>query len=255
MTLPEIITLILTIFLGLAVGSFLNVCIYRIPNKSFFSSQRSFCPKCKHTLSMWDNIPVLSYVFLGGKCRYCHEKISPIYPIVELLNLGLWLGLFFTYKVSVVTFFYYVVVSALIVMSFIDLKTKEIPDTIHVIILIFALISFGPVDSISWKSRLIGAVVISVPLFVIALITGGIGGGDIKLFFVLGMLLGWKNIVVTFFISCILAGLVGIGIMIAKKKNGRKIEMPFGPYIAIGAYVAMLCGERIVNAYLSLVMG
>lgn len=252
MIIPEILTLVFTILLGLAVGSFLNVCIYRIPNHSFFSSQRSYCPKCNHELAAKDNVPLFSYIFLGGKCRYCHEKISPIYPFVELLNLALWLGVFFTYKVSVITFFYYVVISTLIVMSFIDLKTKEIPNGVHVIILLFALISFGPIDSVSWQSQLIGSVVISVPLFLIALITGGIGGGDIKLFFVLGMLLGWKNIVVTFFIACILAGIVGIGVLIVKKKNGRKIEMPFGPFIAIGTYVAMLCGELIVDSYLAL---
>lgn len=252
MSVAEILTLIFTILLGLIVGSFLNVCIYRIPNRNFFSKTRSYCPKCNNEIKWYDNIPVLSYLFLGGKCRFCKQRISPIYPIVELLNMALWIGIFFIYKVNYITFIYYIVISTLIVISFIDLKTKEIPNTLQIIILIFALISFAPIDNISWQSKLIGMALVSVPLFIIALITGGIGGGDIKLFFVLGLLLGWKNIVVTFFVATILGGLVGIIVLIIKKNAGKKTEIPFGPFIAIGAYVAMLCGELIVDNYLAL---
>ena len=249
MEILDILVLVFTILSGLAVGSFLNVYIYRIPNHIFFSKSRSFCPKCNHELKWYDNIPVLSYLCLGGKCRYCKGKISPIYPFVELLNLGLWLGIFFTYKSSYILIFYYIVLSTLIVMSFIDIKTREIPDSVHVIILILALISFAPVDNIMWQSKLIGAVIISVPLLIIALLTGGIGGGDIKLFFVLGLLLGVGRIAIAFFVGTVLAGLVGLIILIVMKKQGRKYELPFGPFIAIGTFVAMVAGTPIINYY------
>ena len=137
-------------------------------------------------------------------------------------------------------------------MSFIDLKTREIPDTVHIIILLIALISFAPVDNIMWQSKLIGAVVVSVPLLIVALLTGGIGGGDIKLFFVLGMLLGVGRIVITFFVATILAGIVGVGILIAMKKQGRKYELPFGPFIAIGSMVAIFAGTPIIEFYTNL---
>ena len=252
MEIVDILVLVFTIILGLCVGSFLNVCIYRIPNHNFLSKNRSYCPKCKHELKWYDNIPVFSFVFLGGKCRYCKEKISPIYPFVELLNLGTWLAIFFTYRSSYILIIYYIVLSTLIVMSFLDIKTREIPDTIHIIILILALISFAPIDDIMWQSKLIGAVCVSVPLLIIALITGGIGGADIKLFFVLGLLLGVGRIVITFFIGTVLAGLVGIVILIVMKKKGRKYELPFGPFIAIGAFVSMLAGTPIINYYTQL---
>lgn len=254
MDIAEIITLILTVLLGLAVGSFLNVCIYRIPNHTFFSKARSFCPNCKSEIKWYDNIPIFSYIFLNGKCRSCKQRISPIYPFVELLNLSLYLGIFFTYGASFMTFIYYIVVSTLIVMSFIDLKSKEIPDTIHVIIIITALISFAPIDSVSWQSKLIGMAAISVPLLILAVITNGIGGGDVKLFFALGLLLGWENILVAFLLSVILAGIAGIAILVVKKKEGKKYELPFGPFIAVGAYISILCGEQLINCYISLFM-
>ena len=252
MEIVDILGLVFTILLGLAVGSFLNVCIYRIPNHNFFDKSRSYCPNCKHELKWYDNIPVLSYITLGGKCRYCKQKISPIYPFVELLNLWLWLGVFFTYKVSIISILYYIVLSTLIVMSFIDLKTREIPDTVHIIIIICALISFAPIDSIMWQSKLIGAVVVSVPLLIIALLTGGIGGGDIKLFFALGLLLGVGRVVIAFFVGTVLAGIVGVVILIIMKKQGRKYELPFGPFIAIGTVVAMFAGSPIIEFYANL---
>lgn len=252
MEIVDILGLVFTILMGLAVGSFLNVCIYRIPNHNFFDKTRSYCPNCKHELKWYDNIPVFSYIFLGGKCRYCKEKISPIYPTVELLNLALWVGTFMVYRTHIITIIYYIVISTLIVMSFIDLKTREIPDTTHIIILVLALFSFAPVDNIMWQSKLIGAVIISVPLLLIALLTGGIGGGDIKLFFVLGMLLGVGRIVITFFVATVLAGIVGIGILIAMKKQGRKYELPFGPFIAVGTMVAIFAGTPIIQYYTNL---
>ena len=244
----QIISLVFTILLGISIGSFLNVCIYRIPNHNFFDKSRSYCPNCKAEIKWYDNIPVFSYIFLGGRCRNCHQRISPIYPIVELTNLGLYIGIFFKFGVNYITIIYCLVASILIVMSFIDLKTTEIPDTVHILIIVLALITFAPIDNIMWQSKLIGAVCVSVPLFVLAFF-GGMGGGDVKLFFALGLLLGVGRIVITFFVAVVLGGIAGGIILLVKKKQGRKYEMPFGPYIAIGAMVAMFFGEPIIAYY------
>ena len=241
---------------GLAVGSFLNVCIYRIPKKVFFESKRSYCPECKAQLKWYHNIPLFSYIALKGKCAFCGAKISPRYPIVEFLNAALWVATYFVYGPSFQTLQIDLIISVLIVMSFIDFDTKEIPDGIHAVLIvlgiagIFLCRSYGGGD-ILWWEKLIGALAVSVPMFVIALITGGIGGGDIKLYFALGLILGWKLILAAGLISVLLGGLGGV-ILMLMKKAGRKTEMPFGPYIAIASLVTLYFGEDLLSWYIGL---
>ena len=174
----EIVIPILVFVYGLIVGSFLNVCIYRIPRHIFFSSAKSFCTECHHKLAWYDLFPLFSYIFLGGRCRYCKERISPRYPIVELANALCWLASYFVYKPDYLSAALMGVLSSvLIVVCFIDLDTMEIPNGMVIAILVIALGRFIPsffgLTPDKWWEYLIGAVCVSVPFLAVALITGG----------------------------------------------------------------------------------
>ena len=251
MDILEIYFIIVSSLFGLAVGSFLNVCIYRIPKKNFFSEKNSYCPKCLNRLKWYDMFPVISWVLLGGKCRFCKEKISPRYPLVELLNGILWTLSAWFFGFTANAFIFDILFSALIVMTFIDFDTKEIPNGIVLLILVLGGVLFFTQPEILWWHRLIGTLVVSAPLYIIALVTGGIGGGDIKLFFALGLVFGWKLILVAGLISIVLGGIIGAILMITKlAKKGT--EMPLGPFIALGSVITAFCGEQLIGVYLKL---
>lgn len=255
----EITGLVFIILLSLSLGSFLNVCIYRIPNKTFFKNKRSYCPKCNHQLKIKDNIPLFSYIFLKGRCRYCKEKISIRYPFVELLNCLLSMFIFIKYRYNWIAFVYLILIPTLIVMSFIDLDTMEILDRINVTILILGLLTFIPnikYYNVTWQEKLIGMVCVSVPIFIIALITNGIGLGDVKLYFVLGLLFGWKYVLLIFFFSVVIGGIIGVFILLNNRKKENKIkEMPFGPFIAIATILVIFLGEYILNYIKIIIQG
>lgn len=203
---------------GLAIGSFLNVVIYRLPKGTFFSKARSFCPKCGAPIKAYDNIPVISYLILKGKCRNCHASISPRYPLIEALNCILWVVNFAVYGISWMTLVYDVLVSVLIVVAMIDFDTFEIPDSSNITILLLGLVTFFPISGVSWQSKLIGCVCISLPMLILALF-GGMGLGDVKLYFVLGLLFGWQKILVIFLISVVVGGIFSIVYMIVRKRK------------------------------------
>ena len=229
MELGHLLFTIFSAFFGLAVGSFLNVCIYRIPKGTFFTEKHSYCPKCGQPLKWYDMVPVFSWIFLGGKCRNCKEKISARYPIVESLNAVLWTLSAYFIGLNANAFIYDALFSALIVMTFIDIDTKEIPNGIVVFIIILSIPLFFTAKDVVWWHRLVGAVVISVPLYVIALVTGGIGGGDIKLYFALGLVLGLYPTLVSAFIAIVSAGLTqapGPRNRRSHESNGPGIQRP-----------------------------
>lgn len=203
---------------GLAIGSFLNVVIYRLPKGTFFSKARSFCPKCGAPIKAYDNIPVISYLILKGKCRNCHASISPRYPLIEALNCILWVVNFAVYGISWMTIIYDILVSVCIVVAMIDFDTFEIPDSSNFTILLLGLITFFPISGVSWQSKLIGCVCISLPMLILALF-GGMGLGDVKLYFVLGLLFGWQKILVIFLISVVVGGIFSIVYMIIRKRK------------------------------------
>lgn len=244
--------IVLSALFGLAVGSFLNVCIYRIPKHEFFGRKRSYCPKCGVELKWYHNIPIFSYVFLGGKCAFCKEKISPRYPVVEILNMALWIVNFLIFGLSWSTLIYDITFSALIVMTFIDFDVKEIPNGIVLLIILLGVSSFFLMPEVLWWHRLIGAFCVSLPLFIIAMITGGgIGGGDIKLFFAAGILLGYKMILVSSLLAVVLGGIMAAILMITRKAK-KGAEMPLGPFIALGIIAAVYVGEPILQAYMNI---
>lgn len=244
---------ILSAAFGLVVGSFLNVVIYRLPVKGkFFEKSRSYCPKCGAELKWYHNIPIFSYVFLRGRCAFCKEKISPRYPLVELLNAGLWVANYFVFGLSWNLLIWDVAVSALVAMAFVDIDTKEILYTFMIVIALCGAASFFVPQEVPvvWWERLLGMAVVSVPMLILALITGGMGGGDVKLYAAIGLLLGWKLTLVSALIAIVLGG-IGAVLLIALKKAKKGSEMPFGPYIALGVILAGYFGNDLLAWYLS----
>lgn len=209
---------------GLAVGSFLNVCIYRLPRGEFFSRSRSYCPKCGAQIKAYDNIPLFSYIVLRGRCRNCKERISLRYPLVELLTCALWVGNYAAFGMDGLTLVWDIAVSVLIVAAFVDLDTFEIPDSGIVVLLILGLVTFAPFGGVSWQDKLIGCVCVSVPMLIVCLF-GGMGFGDVKLYFVLGLLLGWKKILLVFLVSAVLGAVVSVAVLVKKRagKRGKNI--------------------------------
>jgi leader peptidase (prepilin peptidase)/N-methyltransferase len=239
--------------IGLVFGSFLNVIIYRTPLKQSVIKGNSYCPKCGHKLKWVDLFPVISYIFLFGKCRYCKQRINPRYPIVEAVNAICYILIFNLFGINFSSLIYAVICSSLIALALIDFDHKIIPNRFHLIIGSCAVILGFLNHHLSWLDRIIGMFVISLPLLVVALITGGIGEGDIKLFAVCGLLLGWKVIILSMIIASVSASAYGIGLMAMKKAKG-KTEIPFGPFIAFSVIICLLFGEQIIKLYFSVLI-
>lgn len=249
------ILLFLIFIFGAVIGSFLNVLIYRLPLRLNFVSGFSFCPKCEHRLYPKDLVPIFSWVFLRGKCRYCGEPISPRYMLVELFCGAMALVLFvcaylygfFTVPAAIL---YFLVGAILVTLTLIDADTQEIPDSLNIAIFICGIAAIWLVPDVTILSRVIGIFAISVPLLIMAiLISGAFGGGDIKMMAAAGFLLGWQNAIVATFIGIIIGGIYGV-ILLARRKKGRKEHFAFGPALAVGVFAALLCGDQIINWYL-----
>ena len=251
---------------GAVIGSFLNVLIYRLPIGMDFKKGNSICPKCNHQLNWKDLFPLFSWIFLGGKCRYCKVPISKQYPIVEALN-GIAYVLTYLFLcggnaiegLNLKLVGYMVMMSALIVVSWIDFKHQIIPDSLWVAILVGGLFIVG--DALitgeftkSWIiSKIIGFFTVSGIFFLIALVTQGraMGGGDIKLMAAVGFVLGWKAVIITLFMSALLGVLFSIGRKIISKEQMKGV-IPFGPFLAMASVICAFVGEGIFNAYLNM---
>ncbi len=248
------ITVIFAVF-GLVIGSFLNVCIYRMPKNISVAKGRSYCPKCDETLSPLELVPVLSFLALRGRCRHCKAKISPRYAAVELLTAILFAlcGYFIAPYSIVFAAVYAIFFAILIVITFIDLDTMEVPDRLHICIAILALACmYFRVDEFWYY--LLGAVIVSIPMLIIAIITGGFGGADIKLMAAAGLLLGAKSIVVSFLAAILIMGSIGVVLIIRKiifKREYNK-KMPFCPALTFGCVTGTFLGDIISGWYFSL---
>lgn len=253
MEINYIITLIYVFFIGASLGSFSNVCIYRIPLQLSIIRPRSYCPTCKAPLRVLDNIPVLSYLFLKGKCRNCQCTISWRYPAVEFLTAIFYLFLYIKFDVSVFII-YALLVTSLIIITFIDLDYQIIP---NVITLPGILIGLGTTYFFlphSITNALIGLLGGGGLLLLMAIIyPGGMGGGDIKMVAMLGAFLGWQKVFLTIFIGSLIGSIVGITLILLKKQ-GRKSKIPFGPYLAMGAIQSIFFGSSMVEYYIKLAL-
>lgn len=233
--------------LGLCVGSFLNVVIIRGLRKEQIIKGSSHCNNCDYTLKWYDNIPVISYILLKGKCRNCGEKISIQYPIIEIITGISSLWIYLVNGNTIKTVLYILVIFCMIVISMVDLKIQEIPILLVYIIGIVAIIN--TILNKSYKDSILGFVAIPVFLLIILLLTSGrgIGGGDIKLEAVLGLLLTWKYSILSFYIGCVSLVIAYPILRKLKIKGFDTNKVPFGPYLCFGAFIMMIYGEQIVS--------
>ena len=244
--------------LGLCVGSFLNVLIYRWPNNMSIAKPNSHCPTCKYELRWYDNIPVLSYLMLGGKCRSCKTHISFRYTAVELANTLLWLlcAFLFWQKSIPLACIYMVVCSIFICIFFIDLEHKIILDRFQIALLVLGIASIFFDKDVAWGSHIIGGLGGFVVFYLISWgfeilrHKEGLGGGDVKLAGVVGLLLGWERLLLGLLIATIPAAIILA--ILSRGKEGEEREFPFAPFLVIGFGISMLFGTGIIGWYLSL---
>ncbi len=245
---------------GLALGSFLNVCIYRIPLKKSIVSPPSACPNCGQRIRFYDNIPLISFIFLLGRCRYCKSRLSWQYPMVEALTGFLSTVLFIRYGLTFQYFVYLLFSAVLIVISVIDLHHKIIPDILSLpgIVLGWAA-AFVPGSGVSWSDSLIGIIAGGGSLYLVAIIyeriTGreGMGGGDIKLLAMIGAWMGWRQLHVIVFLASLTGAIVGISFLLIARK-GFRFRIPFGPFLSLGAMLTFFFGPQLVQWYLHLLI-
>ncbi|MBE6531476.1 MAG: prepilin peptidase [Ruminococcaceae bacterium] len=243
---------------GLCVGSFLNVVIYRLPNKMSLAKPNSHCPTCKYELRWYDNIPVLSYVMLGGKCRSCKTHISFRYTAVELANTVLWLlcAFIFWERSIPLACIYMVAFSVFLCVFFIDLEHQIIFDRFQIILLVLGVASIFFDKDYGWLSHVIGGVSGFAVFYLISWgfekLCGkeGLGGGDVKLAGVVGLLLGWERLLLGLLIATIPAAVIML--ILSKGKKGESRQFPFAPFLVVGFGASMLFGTQIISWYLSL---
>jgi leader peptidase (prepilin peptidase)/N-methyltransferase len=247
---PHILFSVAAFLFGAAIGSFLNVCIYRIPRKESLVLPASHCPRCDAPIRFYDNIPLVSWLILMGKCRQCRSPISFQYPLVEFINGAGYLYLYSRFGLSPVMALYSLFFSALVVITFIDLHHKIIPDVISLPGIAIGLLASLLVLPPTFLESVIGATLGWTLFYAVALVSrGGMGGGDIKLIAMIGAFLGWEKMLLTIMVGAFAGSLVGIGLMIFFKK-GRKYAVPFGPFLALGALVSLFWGGMLIDWYL-----
>ncbi len=243
--------------LGAVVGSFLNVCIYRVPAGVSIVSPRSRCPQCEAPIRWYQNIPVLSWLLLGGKCANCKEPISWRYPFVELLTALLFAGIFLTFGFQPATPIYWIMAAILVTVTFIDLDHQIIPDVISLPGIVVGFLGSFFIPWITWFDSLMGIIAGGGSLLLIALTyefltkKEGMGGGDIKLLAMLGAFLGWQAIFPVIFISSMVGTAVGVPLMLWRKADS-KLALPFGPFLAFGAMFYLIWGRALVRWYVDL---
>ena len=250
-------TLLILIY-GLLIGSFLNVCIYRIPRGESIAFPGSHCAKCSHKLKWYDNIPLFSYLALGGKCRYCKTHISRQYPFIELLNALLYIVMYFKFGFSLDFIFYSLLSSVLIVVTFIVLFEMIIPDILVIIILglsiLHKLINYFIGVSPDILSSILGLVLAGGLFLAIVLLSrGGMGGGDVTLIAALGFVLGIRFILLTILLSFLLGAIISLFLLATKLKT-KKDPIPFGPFIVLAFFITVLWGSDIINWYFALLI-
>lgn len=247
-TMTYLIYALIFIF-GITIGSFLNVCIYRIPRGETVVTTPSHCMTCGHKLRWFELLPLFSYIFLRGRCRSCKSQISPQYPIIEAVNGLLYVLVFAVNGLNLISIIYALFTSALLVLTVIDWRTYEIPISINIFILVLGCLKVV-LDFNNFLDYLIGFFIVSGFLLVIYMITKGraIGGGDIKLMAVAGLLLGWQLIVLAFLIGCVLGSILHL---IRMKVSGAERMLAMGPYLSAGLFIAMLWGNDFIKWYLS----
>ena len=250
---PQIFEVSIVAVFGLLIGSFLNAVIHRVPRKQSIVSPGSQCPSCGYALRWYDNIPILSYLMLGGRCRRCRNPISIRYPIVELITAVVFVGHYFVFGWTPLLAVRLVFAASLVALFAIDLEHHLLPDVITLPGIVVGLVASvflppGVVES------LIGVLIGGGVLWLIGeayfRYSGeeGMGGGDVKMLAMIGAFLGWKLVLVTLVLSSVAGSVLGLAI-IAIKRGTMKYALPFGTFLALGALAASLIGDQIVTWY------
>lgn len=261
----DLVIYVVVLLFGAVVGSFLNVCIYRIPRGLSIIIPSSRCPSCNNPIQPWDNVPILSYILLKGRCRVCEAKIPFRYLLVEFLNAILYViailrfGPDFSWSLLI----YFIFLSSLIVITFIDIEHQIIPNRITLPGIVIALIfgstilpdPFSRSELLGFKASVIGVLLGGGLFYAVGVLATAVlkkdamGGGDIKMMAMVGGFLGWKGVILTTFLGSLFGSIIGVSlIMIKGKKWGRKI--PFGPYLSLGATLSLLLGQEFLAWYL-----
>jgi len=242
---------------GSCIGSFLNVCIYRIPENISIVFPGSSCPSCKTAIPFYLNIPILSYVFLMGKCKFCKTKISARYPLIEALTGIFALLLFLKFGLTPSFFYWFVFIAVLITISFIDFDHQIIPDIISLPGIIIFASSFYFLPEMTIKDTIFGILLGGGSLYAVAFLyylikkQEGMGGGDIKLLAMIGAATGMKGVIFTIFTGSLLGTIFGILFMVYTKIKDTKLKIPFGPFLSAGAILYIFYGKQLIQWYLS----
>lgn len=251
--IPVSVLLIVLVF-GLCIGSFLNVCIHRLPESQSIVRPPSSCPKCGHRIRPYDNIPIFSYLILLGRCRRCGVRISVRYPAVELLTGLMAVATILRYGPTLAGLVVFAFIAALIVITFIDLDHRIIPDVISLPGIPLFFLGSLTLETVTPLESVLGILAGGGSLFLVAwgyhLLTGkeGMGGGDIKLLAMIGPMVGWTGILFTIFVSSATGTLIGLAVMIHSRGN-MKLAIPFGPFLAFGATLYLFFGPEIIDWY------
>lgn len=242
---------VLLLLVGLAIGSFLNVVIVRLPEHKSLWGPRSACPGCGVAIAWHDNVPILSFLALRGRCRACAMRISWRYPLVEAATAALLFLAFFVFGPTVNFLVAALLLGILVVVTAIDLQHQIIPDVITLPGIVAGFLANLATGRVSWLESLLG-IVLGGGLFMIIILAsgGGMGGGDMKLGAMLGAFLGWRVVLVALFVAVLLGGALAI-VLLATGRRRRKDPIPFGPFLALGSAVGLLWGERLTQWYLS----
>lgn len=278
--MPEIFGYIFVALFGATVGSFLNVVIHRVPNEQSIVFPNSACPKCKKPIAFYDNIPILSWLILGGKCRNCKEKISPRYPAVELLTALVFLLVYWQIGFTAFLPVALVFAASVVALIFIDAEHMILPNVITYPLLVFALIvrfvfplfsgatffadikSFPlnrledyPVWMVSMLGAILGALVGGGSLWLVGEIwkrlrgVDAMGLGDVKMMFAVGALLGWRLAIISIFLGAFSGAVIGAVVVARQKDRDFQTQIPFGIFLGIGSIVALLFGEQMIRWY------
>jgi leader peptidase (prepilin peptidase)/N-methyltransferase len=252
----DLATVALFAVLGLVVGSFLNVCIYRLPRRESVNWPGSHCTTCNRSLSWYENIPVASWLVLRGHCRTCGNHIGIIYPIVEVVTAALFVGGFLIYGWTPLLAVRLLFACAMIVLFVIDLQHRILPNVITIPGIVAGLV-FSAMLPPGWLASVIGAVAGGGALFLIAeayyRVRGieGLGMGDVKMLAMIGAFLGWQLTLVTLMLASLSGSIIGIALM-ASGRRGMQAALPFGTFLAVGALVAAVYGDALVGWYVGL---